>query len=131
MVAIIRLFARASVVAAAFGLLIAQAAYAQRRPITEKDLFSFVWVADPQISPDGSQVAFVRVSVDEKKDSYDTAIWLAKSDGSEAPRALTSGIRDNSPRWSADGRRLAFVRSAGKRRTAAAGADLCHGDGRR
>ena len=35
---------------------------AEKRPISEKDLFSFVWVADPQISPDGSQVAFVRVT---------------------------------------------------------------------
>ena len=54
-------------------------ASAQRRPMTEKDLFSFVWIADPQISPDGSQVAFVRVTVDEKKDAYDTALWLAKT----------------------------------------------------
>ena len=102
------------VLAIAFGLLGTAPADAQRRPITEKDLFSFVWVADPQISPDGSQVAFVRVSVDEKKDAYDTAIWLAKTDGSEPPRAITSGIRDTSPRWSPDGRRLAFVRSIEK-----------------
>ena len=94
------------------GLVIPVAA--QRRPMTEKDLFSFVWIADPQISPDGSQVAFVRVTVDEKKDSYDTALWLAKTDGSEPPRAITSGVRDTSPRWSPDGRRLAFVRSVEK-----------------
>ena len=99
--------------------------------MTEKDLFSFVWVADPQISPDGSQVAFVRVSVDEKKDAYDTAIWLAKADGSEPPRAITSGIRDTSPRWSPDGRRLAFVRVGREGRPAAAGADPHHGHGRR
>ena len=55
----------------------------ERRPISEKDLFKFVWVADPQISPDGSQVAFVRVSVDEKDDQYDTAIWIVPTDGSE------------------------------------------------
>ncbi len=94
------------------GLVIPVAA--QRRPMTEKDLFSFVWIADPQISPDGLQVAFVRVTVDEKKDAYDTALWLAKTDGSEPPRAITSGVRDTSPRWSPDGRRLAFVRSVEK-----------------
>ena len=82
----------------------------QRRPIAETDLLKFVWVADPQISPDGSLVAFVRVSVDEKKDRYDTSLWLAKADGSEPPRQLTSGIRDNAPRWSPDGSRLAFTR---------------------
>jgi dipeptidyl aminopeptidase/acylaminoacyl peptidase len=88
--------------------------HAQRRPIAEKDLFKFVWVADPQISPDGTQVAFVRVTIDDKKDAYETAIWIAKTDGSEAARAFTSGIRDTSPRWAPDGRRLAFVRAAEK-----------------
>ena len=36
------------------------------RPITEKDLFRFVWIGDPQMSPDGSRVAFVRVTVNAK-----------------------------------------------------------------
>ena len=53
-----------------------------KRTMTEKDLFKFVWVADPQISPDGTRVAFVRVTVDEKKDQYDTSIWIARTDGS-------------------------------------------------
>jgi dipeptidyl aminopeptidase/acylaminoacyl peptidase len=88
----------------------ATSAAAQKRAITEKDLFKLVWVADPQISPDGSRIAFVRVTVDEKKDQYDTAIWLALADGSEPPRAFTSGQRDTSPRWSADGRSLVFTR---------------------
>jgi len=87
---------------------------ADRRPITETDLFKFVWVADPQIAPDGGTIAFVRVTVDQKKEGYDTAIWLVKSDGSEAPRPLTSGTRDSGPRWSPDGARLAFVRSPEK-----------------
>jgi dipeptidyl aminopeptidase/acylaminoacyl peptidase len=89
-------------------------AAAQRRAMTEKDLFKFVWVADPQISPDGSRVAFVRVTVDEKKDQYDTAIWLALTDGSDPPSAFTSGQRDTSPRWSPDGRSLAFTRVTDK-----------------
>ena len=87
---------------------------ADRRPITETDLFKFVWIADPQIAPDGSHVAFVHVTADEKKDQYDTSIWLAKADGSQPPRHLTSGTRDTSPRWSPDGRILAFVRSIEK-----------------
>ncbi|HJQ12371.1 MAG TPA: S9 family peptidase [Gemmatimonadaceae bacterium] len=82
-----------------------------RRPITDTDLFKFVWAADPQISPNGSQVAFVRVTADPDKDRYDTQIYLVPSDGSAAPRPLTSGRGDRAPRWSPDGRRLAFVRT--------------------
>jgi hypothetical protein len=44
-------------------LLAAATAAAQKRPITETDILKFVWVSDPQISPDGSRVAFVRVDV--------------------------------------------------------------------
>src|SRR5207245_11205555 len=47
----------------------------QKRNITEKDLFDFVWIGDPQVSPDGSHVAFVRVTVNEKKEGYNTSIW--------------------------------------------------------
>ncbi len=82
-----------------------------KRPITETDLFKFVWAADPQISPSGSQVAFVRVNVNEDKDRYETQIFIVPSDGSAAPRALTGGRNDRSPRWSPDGREIAFVRT--------------------
>ena len=84
----------------------------QKRAITEHDLMKFVWVADPQISPDGSRVAFVRVDVDEKADTYDTALWIVSTDGKEPPRRLTGGKRDSSPRWSPKGDQLAFVRVA-------------------
>jgi dipeptidyl aminopeptidase/acylaminoacyl peptidase len=87
---------------------------AARRPITETDLFRFVWIGDPQISPDGSQVVFVRVSVNQAEDRYETALWIVPSSGAAAPRQLTAGPRDTSPRWSHDGRRLAFVRAPEK-----------------
>ena len=89
------------------------ASAADQRPITEKDLFQFTWIGDPQVSPDGSQVAFVRVVVNDKKDDYDTSIWTVPTRGGE-PRMLTAGKRDTSPQWSPEGSRLAFSRSVEK-----------------
>src|SRR5690606_12501559 len=100
-----------SIAVVLFTLACGVSAQAQKRGITEMDLFRFVWIADPQISPDGSQVAFVRVTVNEKEDQYDTSIWLVPADRTEPPRQLTRGTRDTAPRWSPDGRRLAFVRA--------------------
>jgi len=86
---------------------------ADKRPITETDLFKFSWIADPQISPDGSRVVFVKVWVNQKADRYDSALWIVPTSGGAA-RQLTLGPRDAGPRWSPDGKVLAFIRSGEK-----------------
>jgi dipeptidyl aminopeptidase/acylaminoacyl peptidase len=96
-------------------LLIATASvFAQKRNITEKDLFDFVWIGDHQVSPDGSRVAFVRVTVNEKKEGYNTSIWVIPLAGGEQPHQLTKGDHDSSMRWSPDGKFLVFVRATEK-----------------
>src|ERR1041384_5862703 len=54
-------------------------ALAQKRNITEKGLFNFVWIGDPQVAPDGASVVFVRVTVNDKKDGYNTALWVVST----------------------------------------------------
>src|SRR5690349_12454526 len=87
---------------------------ASKRPITEMDLFKFTWIADPQISPDGSTIAFVKVVVNQKENRYETSIYSVPAAAGAEPRQLTAGIRDTSPRWARDGKSLAFVRAIEK-----------------
>ena len=102
-------------VMAAFSYLAPQLPAQQtKRSITEKDIFDFVWVANPQLSPDGARVAFTRVTVDEKRTGYETSIWTVSTAGNEAPIRMTNGKHDGQPRWSPDGKRIAFVRGGDK-----------------
>jgi len=89
----------------------------QKRLIMEKDLFDFVWVANPQLSPNGASVAFTRVNCDEKRTGYETSIWIAATSGKEAPLRMTNGKHDAQPRWSPDGKQLVFVRGGDKDET--------------
>ncbi len=83
---------------------------AEKRPVSETDLYAFKWIADPRIAPDGSSVAYTLVTVTRKHDGYATSLWIVPSTGG-APRQITNGTHDSSPRWSPDSTRLAFVRS--------------------
>ena len=74
------------------------------------DLYRLAWADDPRVSPDGRTVAFTVLGLDEEKNDYSASIWLVPVDGSEAPRRMTTGPKqDLAPRWSPDGTRLAFV----------------------
>ena len=80
-----------------------------RRGMTPEDITRIRWVSDVQISPDGGRVAFVVTTLSEERDAYLANIWMVAVDGGEARRLTSGGKRDGAPRWSPDGRRLAFV----------------------
>src|SRR5215216_6475173 len=83
---------------------------AQTRGVTAEDYFAFETLAEPRFSPDGSTIAFVVTTVDEKQNRRRSAIWSVAADGSREPVALTTAPQSsNSPRWSPDGRMLAFL----------------------
>ena len=82
------------------------------RPITAEDLTRIHYVQDPQISPDGQCIAFVKVTPDALEKTYKRNIWLYSLAGGEAFQ-LTRGDKDSWPRWSSDGRQLAFVSARG------------------
>jgi dipeptidyl aminopeptidase/acylaminoacyl peptidase len=84
-----------------------------RRSITETDLYDFQWIANPQISPDGSRIIYTLVKTTSKHDNYETALWMIPSAGGTA-RHLTSGVHDSEARWSPDGKLVAFLRSTEK-----------------
>jgi dipeptidyl aminopeptidase/acylaminoacyl peptidase len=78
--------------------------------MTPEDVYELAGAGDPRISPDGLTVAFVVTHVDREANEYRSAIFLAPADRSSPPRRLTSGEKqDAAPRWSPDGRELAFV----------------------
>jgi dipeptidyl aminopeptidase/acylaminoacyl peptidase len=83
-----------------------------KRPITAEDLNRIHYAQDPEISPDGRFVVFVKVTPDPLEKSYKRNIWLLPLPDGEAFQ-LTRGDEDSGPRWSPDGRQLAFVSSRG------------------
>ena len=96
-------------------LLAASTHAANDRTLAPEDIFELEYALDPQISPDGRRVAYVRQSLDIMTDQLLPNIWIVNADGS-GHRPLLSGAGSYSnPLWSPDGERLLYVTGAGER----------------
>ena len=80
-----------------------------RRPMTFDDVIALRSVNDAQISPDGKWVAYTVTRADLEQNAADADIWLTSTAGEFPSRLTTNKKSDTSPRWSPDGKRLAFI----------------------
>jgi dipeptidyl aminopeptidase/acylaminoacyl peptidase len=104
--------ARAAALALLLGAAMAAPALAQEGhpPFTATEMMGLRRLSDPQVSPDGRQVAYAATEVSLPAGSRNSDLWLVGTSGGAAPRRLTEDARsDTRPRWSRDGKRIAFV----------------------
>jgi dipeptidyl aminopeptidase/acylaminoacyl peptidase len=73
------------------------------------DIFNLQFVSDPQISPDGKRIVYVRAFADIMSDKRLSNLWVVDFDGGDNRGLTTGNFSDDSPRWAPDGTRIAFV----------------------
>ena len=90
-------------------LLLSSLAVAQvKRPFTFEDMMALKRVSEPVVSPDGKWVAFSAVDVNLEKNIKTPHLWVVPANGGDS-KQLTSGPGEDRPRWSPDGKKLAFI----------------------
>jgi dipeptidyl aminopeptidase/acylaminoacyl peptidase len=103
-------FRRIAAVALLATALVLVASAQSGRPLALNDVLTAVRVADGQLSPDGKSVIYVRTTTDLAKNKRHSEIWSVGAAGGAAPKAfITSDKNDNTPRWSPDGKHVAFI----------------------
>jgi acylaminoacyl-peptidase len=98
-----------TVIVSSFALQVQISQAASLPVFVAEDVFEMEYANDPQVSPDGARVAYVRTSMDIMTDQAKRTIWVVDSNG-DNHRPLVSGSGNfSSPRWSPSGDRLAYL----------------------
>ncbi len=84
-----------------------------QKAMTLIDMINVPQINDPQISPDGRQVLFVKSEANWKADRRISHIWKVNADGSGSFQLTNGADGETSPRWSPDGRNIAFIAKRG------------------
>ncbi len=82
-----------------------------QRPVNAGDLLRIRTVSDPELSPEGAWVAYTVSTADTVTDERDSDIWMSSLDGTRSVRLTRTSEEEHTPRWSPDGRYLAFLSS--------------------
>ncbi|WP_373073100.1 prolyl oligopeptidase family serine peptidase [Zeaxanthinibacter enoshimensis] len=80
----------------------------QMSPMELLDIFDLEYISDPQVSPDGERIIYVRNFKDIMTDKNLSNLWMVNADGSQNRPLTTGNQRDFAPRWSHDGKKIVF-----------------------
>jgi len=90
-------------------LFVSVAAQSTPNKLTIQDVFNVETVSDPQISPDGKRIVYMRQFADIMSDKRCSNLWIISFDGTDHRPLTTGNFSDTNPRWSPDGKQIIYI----------------------